>query len=76
LLETNQEELTRLLQEQAKRKRANVVQAPRRTVKERLKKDIARGKHCTYYPLRSKLGRMEAEVKFDKIHNKARMRLG
>ncbi len=41
-------------------------------VKERLKKDVVTGKHGAYYPKHSKLGRMEVEAKFDKIHKQGR----
>jgi ribosomal RNA-processing protein 36 len=41
-------------------------------VKERLKKDIAMGKHGAYYLNCSELGRMEAEAKFDKICKQGR----
>jgi ribosomal RNA-processing protein 36 len=61
------EELTRLLQERAERKRADVVRAARRTVKEKLKKGVATGKHGAYYPKRSELRKMEAEAKFEEI---------
>ena len=66
-LEADTEELTRLLQERAERKRADVVRAARRTVKEKLKKDVATGKHGAYYPKRSELRKMEAEAKFEEI---------
>lgn len=69
-LEEDQEELTRLLQERAERKRADVVRAARRSVKERLKKDVASGKHGAYYPKRSELRRMEAEAKFEEIRKR------
>ena len=49
------------------RKRADVVRAARRTVKEKLKKDVATGKHGAYYPKRSELRKMEAEAKFEEI---------
>jgi ribosomal RNA-processing protein 36 len=66
-LEADTEELTRLLQERAERKRADVVRAARRTVKEKLKKGVATGKHGAYYPKRSELRKMEAEAKFEEI---------
>ena len=69
-LEADQEELTRLLQERAERKRADVVRAARRAVKERLKKDVATGKHGAYYPKRSELRKMEAEAKFEEIRKR------
>jgi hypothetical protein len=39
---------------------------------ERLKKDVATGKHGACYPKRSKLGRMKAEVQFNKICKQGR----
>ena len=69
-LEEDQEELTRLLQERAERRRADVVRAARRSVKERLKKDVASGKHGAYYPKRGELRRMEAEAKFEEIRKR------
>ncbi len=68
LLQADQEELMHLLQEHTKHKQANVFRATRRMVKERLKKDVVTGKHGAYYLKHSKLGRMEAEAKFDKIN--------
>ena len=69
-LEHVQEELKRLLQERSERKRADVVRAARRSVKDKLKKDVASGKHGAYYPKRSELKRMEAEAKFEEIRKR------
>ena len=69
-LEADQEELTRLLQERAERQRANVVRAAKRTVKSKLRSEVASGKRGAYYPKRSELKKMEAEAKFDEIRKR------
>lgn len=66
-LEADQEELTRLLQERAERQRANVVRAAKRSVKSKLRNEVASGTRGAYYPKRSELKKMEAEAKFDEI---------
>lgn len=69
-LEADQEELTRLLQERAERQRANVVRAAKRSVKSKLRSEVASGKRGAYYPKRSELKKMEAEAKFDEIRKR------
>ena len=69
-LEDDKEELTRLLQELAERKKANVVRAAKRSVKQKLRDDVASGKRGAYYPKRSELRRMEGEAKFEEIRKR------
>jgi ribosomal RNA-processing protein 36 len=69
-LEHDQEELTRLLQERAERTRANIVRTAKRTVKDKLKANVATGKHGAYYPKRSELRKMETEAKFDELRKR------
>ena len=69
-LEDDREELTRLLQERAERKRARVVRAAKRSVKQKLREDVASGKRAAYYPKRSELRRMEVEAKFEEIRKR------
>jgi hypothetical protein len=69
-LEHDQEELTRLLQERAERTRANIVRTAKRTVKDKLKANVAMGKHGAYYPKRSELRKMETEAKFDELRKR------
>ncbi|KAL7529624.1 hypothetical protein ACHAWF_003054 [Thalassiosira exigua] len=66
-LEEDEEELTRLLQGRAERKRADVVRAAKRSVKQKIRDDVASGKRGAYYPKRSELKRMEAEAKYNEI---------
>jgi ribosomal RNA-processing protein 36 len=56
-----------LLQERADRKRAQVVRSAKRTVKKKIRDDVASGKRGAYYPKRNELRRMEMEAKFDEI---------
>ena len=67
--ENDQEELTRLIQEVAERKKANLVRAAKRTVKKKLREDVASGKGV-YYPKRSELRKMELEAKFEEIRKR------
>lgn len=69
-LEYDQEELTRLLQERAERKRANVVRAAKHTVKQKMREDVASGKRGAYYPKRNEMRRMEAEAKYEEIRKR------
>eukprot|EP00571_Detonula_confervacea_P013914 CAMPEP_0172302228 /NCGR_PEP_ID=MMETSP1058-20130122/3967_1 /TAXON_ID=83371 /ORGANISM="Detonula confervacea, Strain CCMP 353" /LENGTH=420 /DNA_ID=CAMNT_0013012633 /DNA_START=33 /DNA_END=1295 /DNA_ORIENTATION=- len=69
-LEDDQEELTRLTQERAERKRANVVRAAKHTVKQKMREDVASGKRGAYYPKRSELRKMEAEAKYEEIRKR------
>ena len=69
-LEDDREELTRLLQECAERKRARVVRTVKRSVKQKLREDVASGKRAAYYPKRSELRRMEVEAKFEEIRKR------
>lgn len=69
-LEDDQEELKRLLQERAERKRANVVRAAKKSVKQKIRQDVASGKRAAYYPKRSELKRMEAEAKYTEIRKR------
>jgi ribosomal RNA-processing protein 36 len=69
-LEEDQEELTRLLQECAERKRANVVRTAKKSVKQQIRQDVASGKRAAYYPKRSELKRMEAEAKYTEIRKR------
>eukprot|EP00577_Skeletonema_sp_RCC1716_P000564 CAMPEP_0113412652 /NCGR_PEP_ID=MMETSP0013_2-20120614/22959_1 /TAXON_ID=2843 ORGANISM="Skeletonema costatum, Strain 1716" /NCGR_SAMPLE_ID=MMETSP0013_2 /ASSEMBLY_ACC=CAM_ASM_000158 /LENGTH=374 /DNA_ID=CAMNT_0000299179 /DNA_START=22 /DNA_END=1149 /DNA_ORIENTATION=+ /assembly_acc=CAM_ASM_000158 len=67
--ENDQEELTRLIQEVAERKKANLVRAAKQTVKKKLREDVASGKGV-YYPKRSELRKMELEAKFEEIRKR------
>lgn len=69
-LEEDQEEVTRLLQECAERKRANVVRTAKKSVKQQIHQDVASGKRAAYYPKRSELKRMEAEAKYTEIRKR------
>eukprot|EP00804_Cyclotella_cryptica_P025654 CCRYP_002867-RA/>CCRYP_002867-RA protein AED:0.03 eAED:0.03 QI:479/1/1/1/1/1/3/1074/318 len=69
-LESDQEELKRLLQERAERKRAQVARAAKRTVKRKIRDEVASGKRGAYYPKRNELRRMEMEAKFEEIRKK------
>eukprot|EP00578_Thalassiosira_sp_NH16_P000409 CAMPEP_0181141272 /NCGR_PEP_ID=MMETSP1071-20121207/35737_1 /TAXON_ID=35127 /ORGANISM="Thalassiosira sp., Strain NH16" /LENGTH=422 /DNA_ID=CAMNT_0023228255 /DNA_START=1 /DNA_END=1269 /DNA_ORIENTATION=+ len=69
-LDEDKEELTRLLQERAERKRADVVRAAKRSVKQKIKTDVAEGKRGVYYPKRSELKKMEAEAKYEEIRKR------
>lgn len=69
-LEEDQEELIRLTQERAERKKANVMRAAKRSVKQKIRDDVASGKSGAYYPKRSEMRKMEAEAKFDEIHKR------
>jgi ribosomal RNA-processing protein 36 len=69
-LEHDQEELTRLLQERAERTRANIVRTAKRSVKDKLKANVATGKHGAYYPKRSELRKMETEAKFEELRKR------
>jgi ribosomal RNA-processing protein 36 len=69
-LELDQEELTRLLQERAERTRANIVRTAKRSVKDKLKANVATGKHGAYYPKRSELRKMETEAKFEELRKR------
>ncbi|KAL9189134.1 hypothetical protein ACHAXT_011624 [Thalassiosira profunda] len=69
-LDDDQEELTRLLQERAERKKAHVLRAAKQSVKQKIRKDVASGKRGAYYPKRSELKRMEAEAKFEEIRKR------
>ncbi len=68
-LENDQEELTRLLQERAERKKASLVRAAKRSVKQKIREDVASGKGV-YYPKRSELRKMELEAKFEEIRKR------
>lgn len=67
--ESDQEELTRLLQERAERKKASLVRAAKRSVKQKIRADVASGKGV-YYPKRSELRKMELEAKFEEIRKR------
>ena len=67
--ENDQEELTRLLQEVAERKKASLVRAAKRSVKQKIREDVASGKGV-YYPKRSELRKMELEAKFEEIRKR------
>ena len=68
-LENDQEELTRLLQERAERKKASLVRAAKRSVKQKIRENVASGKGV-YYPKRSELRKMELEAKFEEIRKR------
>jgi ribosomal RNA-processing protein 36 len=68
-LENDQEELTRLLQERAERKKASLVRAAKRSVKQKIREDVASGKGV-YYPKRSELRKMELGAKFEEIRKR------
>lgn len=67
--ENDQEELTRLTQEVAERKKASLVRAAKRNVKKKIREDVASGKGV-YYPKRSELRKMELEAKFEEIRKR------
>lgn len=67
--ENDQEELTRLTQEVAERKKASLVRAAKRNVKKKIREDVASGKGI-YYPKRSELRKMELEAKFEEIRKR------
>eukprot|EP00986_Skeletonema_menzelii_P018566 scaffold26658_cov153-Skeletonema_menzelii.AAC.1 len=67
--ENDQEELTRLTQEVAERKKASLVRAAKRSVKKKIREDVASGKGV-YYPKRSELRKMELEAKFEEIRKR------
>jgi ribosomal RNA-processing protein 36 len=67
--ENDQEELTRLLQERAERKKASLVRAAKRSVTQKIRADVASGKGV-YYPKRSELRKMELEAKFEEIRKR------
>lgn len=69
-LKRDQEELKRLLQEQAERKRAQVARAAKQTVKKKIREEVASGKRGAYYPKRNELRRMEMEAKFEEIRKR------
>ena len=69
-LEVDQEELTRLLQQRAERKRSQVVRSAKKIVKQKIQEDVASGKRGAYYPKRSELKRMEAEAKYMEIRKR------
>ncbi|KAL7517121.1 hypothetical protein ACHAWX_002071 [Stephanocyclus meneghinianus] len=69
-LERDQEELKRLLQEQAEHKRAQVARAAKQTVKKKIREEVASGKRGAYYPKRNELRRMEMEAKFEEIRKR------
>mmetsp|Transcript_23301 Transcript_23301/g.48227 ORF Transcript_23301/g.48227 Transcript_23301/m.48227 type:complete len:424 (+) Transcript_23301:96-1367(+) len=68
--EFDQEELTRLLQERAERQKAQVTRAAKRSVKKKIRDEVAAGKRGAYYPKRSELRRMEVEAKFEEIRKR------
>ena len=63
----DQEELKRLTQERAERKRSQMAKAAKRSVKKKIREEVASGKRGAYYPKRNELRRMEMEAKFDEI---------
>ena len=67
--ENDQEELTRLTQEVAERKKASLVRAAKRTVKKKIREDVVSGKGV-YYPKRSEMRKMELEAKFEEIRKR------
>ena len=67
--ENDQEELTRILQEVAERKKASLARAAKRTVKQKIRKEVASGKGV-YYPKRAELRKMELEAKFEEIRKR------
>lgn len=66
----DQEELKRLLQERAERKRSQISSAAKRSVKKKIREEVASGKRAAYYPKRNELRRMEMEAKFEEIHKR------
>ncbi|KAL7523450.1 hypothetical protein ACHAXR_000187, partial [Thalassiosira sp. AJA248-18] len=69
-LEEDKEELIRLTQERAERKKATVVRAAKRSVKQKMREDVAAGKRAAYYPKRKEIRRMEAEAKYEEIRKR------
>ncbi|ACI64831.1 predicted protein [Thalassiosira pseudonana CCMP1335] len=69
-LEEDKEELTRLTQERAERKRAQVTRAAKRSVKKKIRDDVASGKRGAYYPKRNELRKMEVEARFEEIRKR------
>jgi ribosomal RNA-processing protein 36 len=66
-MEDDQEELKRLTQERAERKRSQMAKAAKRSVKKKIREEVASGKRGAYYPKRNELRRMEMEAKFEEI---------
>ena len=70
MFQSDQEQLKRLLQERAERKRAQVARAAKRTVKKKIREEVASGKRGAYYPKRNELRRMEVEANFEEIRKR------
>ncbi len=63
----DQAELNRLIQERAARSNAKIQTAAKRTVKKKLKEDVASGKKGAYYLKKRELKTMELEAKFEEL---------
>ncbi|KAL7512769.1 hypothetical protein ACHAXN_009829 [Cyclotella atomus] len=69
-LEDDQEELKRLTQERAERNRSQMAKAAKRSVKKKIREEVATGKRGAYYPKRIELRKMELEAKFEEIRKR------
>lgn len=63
----DQAELNRLVQERASRKDANIRTAAKRTVKKRLRDEVASGKKGAFYLKKRDMKKMELEAKFEEL---------
>ena len=63
----DQAELNRLLQERAGRTEAKIRTAAKRSVKKKLREDVASGKRGAYYLKKRDLKKMELEAKFEEL---------
>lgn len=66
----DQEELKRLLQERAERTRSQMAKAAKRSVKKKIREEVASGKRGAYYPKKNEMRRMEMEAKFEEIRKR------
>ena len=69
-LEDDEAALTKLKQERADRKRVQTARSAKKTVKRRIREEIADGKRGAYHVKRSELRRMELEAKFDALRER------
>ena len=69
-LEDDEAALTKLKQERADRKRTQTARSAKKTVKRRIREEIADGKRGAYHVKRSELRRMELEAKFDALRER------
>jgi len=69
-LEEDQEALKTLLHEKAELDRRQVDRAAKRTVKQKLQRQVAEGKAGVYFPKRKELKRLHLEAKFDELRKR------